>query len=176
MSTNVYGLAAQFETSEALLAAARKVYERGFRRVEVYSPIPLPEVEDIFAHSNFLPALVFCGGALGALTGYLLPTYIAVYHYPLNVGGRPLHSWPAFVVIIFELTVLFASATAFFGTLFLNGLPAPFHPVMRAESFTRATVDRYLLCIEARDPIFATAYPEEFLSTLGPERVDWIER
>jgi hypothetical protein len=148
------------------------VSERGYTRIEAYTPFPVDELDEIIRRRNWLPLIVLLCGATGTLTGWLLPTYIAVWDYPINVGGRPLNSWPAFVVIMFELTVLFAALGAFFGTLIVNGFPAPYHPLGNVPGFERASQDRFFLCIEARDPEFDRDGAAWLLSTLSPERVE----
>jgi hypothetical protein len=168
----LHGVMAEFATAEALVHAARYVRERGYSRVEAYTPVPVPELDDIILRRNWLPLIVLVAGALGTLTGYVLPTYIAVWNYPINVGGRPLHSWPPFVVIMFELTVLFAALGAFFGTLIVNGFPAPYHPLGNTPGFERASQDRFFLCIESRDPEFDRDGAAYVLSILKPERVE----
>jgi len=169
-----YGIIAEFDTPEDLVRAARQARDRGFRRIETYTPFPVPEIEDIIRHRNWLPLVVLICGATGTLTGYLLQTYIAVYDYPINVGGRPLHSWPSFVVIMFELTVLFAAFGAFFGTLIFNGLPRPYHPVGNARGFEAASQNRFYLAIEAADPQFDAEDTARFLASLNPERVEHV--
>lgn len=175
MRTPVYGLLAEFENPTALAAAARQVREKGFRRVEAYSPFPIEEVNEALGlHQNRLPLIVLSGGILGGLTGYLMQYYIAVIDFPINVGGRPLHSWPSFIIITFELTILFAALATVLGLLGLCGLPMPYHPVFNVPRFALASRDRFFLCIEARDPLFDRHGTAEFLSSLHPREVSEV--
>lgn len=172
MKGGLHGVVAEFPTAGDLVRAARSARERGYSRIEAYTPFPVPELDDVIVHRNWLPLIVLLAGATGTLTGYVLQTYIAVYDYPINVGGRPLHSWPAFVVIMFELTVLFASLAAFFGTLIFNGLPAPYHPLGNTPAFDNASQDKFFLYLESDDHQFELENVREFLSSLHPERVE----
>jgi hypothetical protein len=176
MTGGLYGLAAEFTTAEDLVRAAGEARAAGFRRLEAYAPFPVDALEEVIPHRNPLPLIVLAAGSTGTLTGYLLQTYIAVYDYPTNIGGRPLHSWPSFVVIMFELTVLFAAAAAFLGMIFLGRMPSPYHSVANAPGFDEVSNDRFFLCIEARDPIFDLPRTREFLAQLNPERVEEVAR
>ena len=172
MRTPIYGLMAEFENPTALAAAARRVREQGYREVEAYSPFAIEEVNEALGlHHNRLPLLVLCGGILGGLTGYLMQYYIAVWDFPINVGGRPLHSWPSFIIITFELTILFAALTTVLGLLGLCGLPMPYHPVFHAPRFAFASRDRFFLCIESNDPLFDRHDTAELLHSLDPREV-----
>ena len=149
----IYGLMAEFDNPSALVAAAREAHAAGYRRMDAYTPFPVEELNEALGlgHTG-VAALVLIGGITGALVGYLMQYYIAVIDYPLNIGGRPLHSWPAFVPVTFELTILCAGLFAVLGMLALNGLPMPHHPVFNAPRFALASRDRFFLCIEAADP------------------------
>jgi len=152
----LYGIAAEFEDPALLVEAARVIHDSGYRNVEAYTPYPIRELEEILegGPERKLPMLVLGGGLLGTLTAWGLQFYIAVIDYPIDVGGRPLNSWPAFIVIMFELTILFASLTAFFGALLLAGLPLPHHPMFNLPRFALASKSRFFLCVEAADPRF----------------------
>lgn len=169
--TAPYGYLAEFRTPEEVLAATRKARERGYRRMDVYSPYPVEGVAEAldFKRSS-VPAAVLAGGVLGAVGGYVLQYGLNVVDYPLNVGGRPLNSLPAWIPIMYELTILIGSLAAVLGMLALNGLPMPYHPVFNVPEFARASSDRFFLGIEASDPLARTENPREFLETLGPER------
>jgi hypothetical protein len=172
MNAALYGVLAEFETPEQLRAAARAAREAGYRRMDAYSPFPIHGLtEALGARSSRLAGLVLAGGALGTLSGFGLQYWVSVIAYPLNVGGRPLNSWPSFIPVTFEVTVLLAALTAVLGMLALNGLPYPHHPLFGAERFARATSDRFFLCIEAVDPKFDQAATRRFLESLGPSSV-----
>lgn len=167
-----YGVMAAFEDPRALLAAARQAREAGFTKMDAYTPFPVEELsEEVGFHHTALPALVLGGGIIGALTGFGMQYFAAAIHYPLNIGGRPLNSWPMFIPITFEVTVLFASLTAVFGMLALNGFPEPYHPVFNVERFHLASRDGFFLCIESTDPKFDQQKTREFLQSLQPIEV-----
>lgn len=172
MRPPLYGLMAEFDTPTALAAAARRARDKGYRKLEAYSPFAIEEVNEILGlHHNRLPLIVLIGGILGGLTGYLMQYYIAVWDFPINVGGRPLHSWPSFIVITFELTILFAAFATVLGLLGLCGLPMPYHPVFNVPRFVLATRNRFFLCIESTDPLFDRYQTAEFLTSLEAHEV-----
>jgi hypothetical protein len=172
----IYGLMAEFDNPSDLVAAARKTYELGYRRINGYSPFPIEELSDAIGfHKTGLPLLVLIGGIVGGLAGYLMQFYLSAVEYPINVGGRPYHSWPSFIPITFETTILGAALTTVLGMLALNGLPQPYHPVFNAPRFALATRDRFFLAVEARDPLFEYEKTKEFLQTLGPREVFDVE-
>ena len=171
-----YGLIAEFEEPGAAVAAAERTYAEGYRRIDAYSPYPIEALsEAIGVHSTKMPLIVLIGGLAGLLGGYLLQYYVHVIDYPLNVGGRPFHSWPAFIPIAFETTVLGAALAAVLGMLALNGLPEPYHPVFNAPNFALASRDRFFLLIEATDPKFDAEATRRFLQSLGPREVTDVE-
>ena len=172
----LYGLIAEFESPRALIDAASRVRDAGYRKVDAYSPYPIHELTEALALPRTkLPLLVFIGGALGCGTALLMQWFATVVHYPVNVGGRPLASWPSFIPITFELTVLFAAGAAVLGMLGLNGLPMPYHPIFNAPRFALASRDRFFLCIEAKDPMFELEKTSRFLSTLGAHVVSEVD-
>jgi hypothetical protein len=143
--------------------------------MDAYSPYPIEELSEAMdLHANRLPLLVLCGGILGCIGGYLLQYWTSAIDYPINVGGRPLNSWPSFMPITFELTVLGASLAAVFGMLALNGLPMPYHPVFNVPRFALASRDRFFLCIEATDPRFDRDATRHFLETLRPRAISEV--
>jgi len=166
---------AEFDTPTDLVNAARAAHQRGYRKLDAYSPFPIEELSDVLhLHRNKLPLIVLIGGLIGGLTGYLLQYYVTVIHYPINIAGRPLHSWPSYIIITFELTILFASLSAVVGLLALCGLPMPYHPVFNVPRFALASNDRFFLCIEAADPMFDRKQTSEFLGTLAPREVSEV--
>lgn len=167
-----YGLVAEFETAQALVAAAARARDAGYKRMDGYSPFPIEGLMDALGHkAPLLPFVVLLGGILGGLGGYFLQWYTSVYSYPLNVGGRPLHSWPMFIPVTFECTILGAAVAAVFGMLGMNGLPEPYHPLFHVERFALASRDRFFLAIRAADPKFDLQETRKFLETLGAREV-----
>ena len=170
--TGVYGVMAEFDDPTSLVNAARAAYEHGYKKMDAYSPFPIDELHEILhLHKNKLPLIVLLGGIGGLLTGYLMQYYVTVIYFPINIGGRPLNSWPAYIIITFELTILFAALAAVFGLLGLCGLPMPYHPVFNVPRFALASRNRFFLCIEATDPLFDRSRTCEFLETLEPSEV-----
>ena len=172
----LHGVIAEFENPAALIEAARQARAAGYRKMDAYTPYPIEELAHALALPRTkLPLLVFLGGALGCATGLGMQWFATVVHYPLNVGGRPLASWPSYIPITFELTVLFAAIVAVLGMLALNGLPMPYHPVFNVPSFALASRDRFFLCIEAADPLFDAPKTKAFLESLGAREVTEVE-
>jgi hypothetical protein len=168
----IYGLMAEFSDHEQLLAASRCAYAEGYRRMDAYTPFPVEGLAEALGRTGTaIPFLVLLGGMTGGIGGYFMQAYSMAVDYPINIGGRPLHSWPAFVPITFELTVLCAALTAFFSVFVLNKLPEPYHPVFNAPAFERASQDRFFLCIEARDPKFNPSETRRFLERLGADAI-----
>ncbi len=171
----LYGLMAEFRAPQEVLAAARAAHAAGYRKMDAFTPYPMEELSEALGHHHSkVPLIVLLGGIVGAAGGYLLQYWAAVIAYPMNVGGRPVHSWPAFIVPTFEMTILCAALAAVLGMFALNGLPMPYHPVFNAKNFALASRDRYFLLIEARDPQFDRAATERFLQTLNPSEVSEV--
>ena len=171
-----YGLMAEFDNPTDAVAAARRVHEEGYTKIDAFSPYPVEELsEAIGVHSTKMSLLVLIGGLIGGTLGYLMQYYIHVHYYPINVGGKPLHSWPAFIPITFECTVLGAALFAVFGMLALNGLPEPYHPVFNAPNFALASRDRFFVLVESTDPKFDRERTAEFLRTLNAREVTDVE-
>ena len=174
--TALWGVLAEFDGPGQLVRAAEEARKLGYRKVEAYTPYPVEALDEVLNGFDPLPLMVFVGGCCGALTAWTMQYYIAAIDYPLNIGGRPLYSWPAFIVITFELTVLFAAATAFFGTLVLCGFPRPYHPLFSLERFRAASRDSFFLSIEAADLIFNAERATEFLRECESKGVWQIEK
>jgi hypothetical protein len=175
-TASLYGLVAEFKDPEDILRAAKRAHEAGYRRMDAYTPFPVHGLDEAIAfEDNRVPWTIFLCGLLGAAGGYLLQYYVSVMDFPINSGGRPYHSWPAFIPVTFECTILLASFGAFFGMLAYNGLPKPYHPVFNAPRFELASQDRFFLCIEAADPKFDREETERFLESLNPQLVSAVE-
>lgn len=173
----VFGLMAEFHTPTELVEAAEAATRAGFTAYDCYTPFPIEELEEAMPHRrNWLPLLVLLGGIIGGLVGYGLAYGTSTIIYPINTGGRPLNSWPAFIPVTFECTILFAALTAVIGMLGLNGLPMPYHPVFNEKRFVTASRDRFFLCIESTDPKFDLDQTWSFLSHLHPAQVSQVER
>jgi hypothetical protein len=168
----LYGLAAEFPSAKDLLRAARSVRDSGYSRFDTFSPIPIHGMEEAVGQRyTLLPWIVFAAGMAGAAFGFGLQYWTSVIDYPLVIGGKPLNSWPAFIPITFECTILFAGITSAVAMVLMNGLPRPYHPMFNAPNFERATVDRFFLCIEAEDPAFDREATRSFLEGLNPDAV-----
>jgi hypothetical protein len=171
-TSEIYGVMAEFDSAQALLDAARRVIAEGYKEVEGYSPVPIEELNSIIHEERtILPKLTLAGGLTGMLTGFALQYWAAAIEYPMNVGGRPLASWPAFVVPSYELTILFAALTAAGGMIALSKLPQPYHPVFNVPRFSLASSDKFFLVIESADPKYAPAETAAFLERIGAKGV-----
>jgi ActD protein len=176
MARRIYGLMAEFDDASALVAATSKARDEGYRRMDAYSPFPIEELHDAMgAHRSRLPLIVLIGGLVGCISGFLLQYWASAIAYPVNVGGRPFNSWPAFIPVTFECTILGASLSAVLGMLALNGLPMPYHSVFNVPRFVLASRNRFFLCIEARDRNFDLEATRRFLETLGPREVSTVD-
>jgi hypothetical protein len=172
----LHGVIGEFEDPAALVEAARRAREAGYRKMDAYTPYPIHELAQALGLPRTkLPVLVFIGGAVGCATGLLMQWFATAVHYPINVGGRPLASWPSYIPITFELTVLFAAVTAVLGMLGLNRLPMPYHPVFNVPRFALASRDRFFLCIEAGDPLFDLEKTKAFLASLNAREVTEVQ-
>jgi hypothetical protein len=174
-SSRTYGLLASFETPEDLVAAARRAREAGYERLEGYSPFPVHGLsEAVGFRETKIPWIIFASGLIGAVGGFALQWYVSVVDYPLNVGGRPLLSWPHFVPVTFECTVLLAAFGAIVSLFGLCGLPRPHHPLFSVPAFLRASQDGFFLCIEAGDTAFDAEETRRFLESLGALNVEEV--
>ncbi len=172
----IYGLLAEFENSEDLLSAAQRAHQAGYRGLDAFSPFPIEGLADAVGfRSSRVPLLSLMGGLVGCIGGFFLQYWPNVFGYPLDIGGKPHNSWPNFIPITFELTILCAGLATVFGMLALNGLPTPYHPVFNVPRFELATRNRFFLCIKAQDPKFDLQKTKEFLTTLKAKEVSEIE-
>ena len=171
----IYGLLAEFDTPTQLVTAVRKARAEGYRVMDAYSPFPIEELHLAAGmRRTRLPLVVLVGGIVGCAGGYALQYWISAVSYPLNVGGKPLVSWPAFIPVTFECTILGAALAAVLGLLALNGLPMPYHPVFNVPRFALASRNRFFLCIESKDPKFDLEKTRRFLETLEPREVTTV--
>jgi hypothetical protein len=176
MARRLHGLMAEFDDPRALVLATSKARDEGYRRMDAYSPFPIEELHEAMGgHHSRLPLIVLVGGLVGCVGGFLLQYWASVIAYPLNVGGRPFNSWPAFIPVTFECTILGAALSAVLGMLALNGLPMPYHSVFNVPRFALASRNRFFLCIEARDRKFDLEATRRFLETLGPREVSTVD-
>ncbi len=159
----IFGYLAEFENVDDLLGAVRGARASGYREMEAYTPLPVHELTEALGYKDRLPLIVLIGGITGALVGFGMQYWMTVIDYPLNIGGRPLNSWPSFIVVTFEMTILFAALSAVLGMLALNGLPQPYHPVFHIQNFELASRNRFFLLLLSRDPQFEMERAQEFL-------------
>jgi Alternative complex III, ActD subunit len=163
-----YGLLAKFNNQEDLITAARRTYETGYRRFDTFSPYPVPELaEAMHLRSSPLPFVILAGGIIGMVGAFFMMTFATVVDYPINIGGRPLFSWPAYIPITFELTVLFASFAGILGMFIVTRFPMPYHPIFNSDDF--------YLSIEASDPMYNLERTRSFLENLGSAQVTEVE-
>ncbi|HUO25885.1 MAG TPA: DUF3341 domain-containing protein [Candidatus Aquilonibacter sp.] len=171
----IYGLMAEFDSPTALVEAARKTHAAGYKKIDAYSPFPVEELaEAIGFHHDEVPLVVLIGGIVGGVSGYLMQWWISAVDYPLNIGGKPYNSWPAFIVITFEMTILFAGISAVLGMLALNGLPMPYHPVFNVPRFALASKDRFFLIVFSSDKKYDPAGTRQFFETLAPRSISEV--
>ncbi|MGH9833221.1 MAG: DUF3341 domain-containing protein [Blastocatellia bacterium] len=173
----IYGLMAEFDNPSAVVAAARRTYAAGYRRINAYSPFPIEELsEAIGYHRDYVALCTLICGLLGAAGGFALQYWTSAFAYPLNVGGRPLLSLPSFIPVTFECTILLASFGAFIGNLMMSRLPQPYHPVFNVPGFARASQDRFFVCVKADDQRFNLTETRAFLESLGAKEVTDVEK
>jgi hypothetical protein len=173
--TQTYGMMAEFDSPTDLVAAAEHVHHAGYQKIDAYSPFPIEGLaEAIGFPKNRVPLVTLAGGIIGGLSGYLLQYWISASSYPVNVGGKPYHSWPAFIPVTFEMTILFAGISAVFGMLALNGLPMPYHPVFNVPRFAFASKDRFFLIVFASDPKYSPQETRGVLEHLNPRSISEV--
>ena len=171
-SNEIYGIMAEFENAQAIVDAAEKTMAEGYVNVEAYTPVPVEELNHIIhQRRTILPKISLAGGLTGMATGFALQYWASAIEYPMNVGGRPHASWPAFVIPSYELTILFSALATAIGMIALCGLPQPYHPVFNAPRFSLATSDKFFLVIEADDPKYSATDTARFLAGLGAKGV-----
>jgi hypothetical protein len=170
--TPIYGLLAEFDTPSDLVAAGERTRDAGYKKIDAFSPFPVEGLaEAIGFHHDLVPLITLIGGIVGGASGYLMQYWMAAVNYPLNIGGKPPHSWPAFIVITFEMTILFAGISAVLGMLALNGLPMPYHPVFNVPRFAFATRDRFFLIVFSSDAKYDPVATRQFLESLGARSI-----
>jgi hypothetical protein len=166
---------AEFDSAQELVAAAHKTHSAGYQKIDAYSPFPIEGLADAIGfHKNSVAFLVLIGGIIGGLSGYALQYWVSTIAYPVNIGGRPYHSWPSFIIVTFEMTILFAGLAAAFGMLALNGLPQPYHPVFNVAAFAKASDNKFFLVVFSTDPKYDGARTREFLKGLAPRAVSEV--
>ncbi|MEO8167049.1 MAG: DUF3341 domain-containing protein [bacterium] len=173
---DIYGLMAEFDAPEKILAAAELAKQEGYEHMDAFTPFPMEELTDALGikHSK-LSLFVLCCGLFGMFASFFFQYWTSVVDYPLNVGGKPLNSWPQWIPVTFEMTILFSAIGAVVGMIFRNGLPQPVHPVFNVDRFERATQDKFFLCIEASDPKFEKEKTKTFLETLNPDYISVVD-
>lgn len=171
-TTGLYGLMAEFDSAQSIVDASIKAVEAGYSKLEAYTPFPIEELNDIIHKKRTnLPKLVLFMAFCGMMTGFTLQYWTSVIEYPMNIGGRPFFTWPSFIPVAYEVTILFAALSAVIGMLALNGLPQPYHSIFNAKGFERASQDRFFLCIESTDVQFDRTGTAQFLKSLNPQEV-----
>ena len=172
----IYGLMAEFDDPTSLVSAAKRTYAAGYRKIDTFSPYPIEEAwEAIGQHDRRLSLIVLAGGVVGLLSGLALQEWVHQIAYPMNVAGKPLNSWPQFVPVMFELTILFAALAGVIGMILLNGLPMPYHPVFNVARFERASRDKFFLLVESADPKFDRQQTHDFLKGLNASEINEVE-
>ena len=172
---SVYGFLAEFDSPHEVMVAAKRAYSEGYRKLDAYSPFPVHGLsEAIGFHRDNVALATLIGGIIGGLTGYGLQYWVNLFAYPVNIAGRPPNSWPAFIIITYELTILFAGLTAAIAMLAMNGLPKPYNSLFNSARFERASRDKFFICIESEDPKFDAIRTRAFLEGLRPASVSEV--
>jgi len=172
----LYGIIAEFEHAHDVVVAADRSYQAGYRKMDAYTPLPVEGLSEALGFRDvYVPTMMLVAGILGCIGGFGLLYYCLGISYPLNIGGREIVSWPYYLPITFECTVLAAALTGVFGMIAINGLPQPYHPVFDAPDFELASSSRFFLCIEHTDPHFDRVETRRFMETLGAAKVSEVE-
>ena len=173
--TGTYGLLAEFDNVNDAIIAARRTYAAGYRKIDAYSPFPVEELsEAIGFHKNGVALICLVGGLLGCTGAFTLQWWVNTISYPINIAGRPLNSWPSFIIVTFEMTILFSGLSAVFGMLALNGLPMPYHPVFNVPRFDLASKDRFFLIVFSSDKNYDAVRTRQFMEGLNPISVSEV--
>lgn len=168
-------MVAEFETPDSITKAAKRAREFGYTKLEAYTPFPVHGLDDAIGfRDSRVQWSIFFAGAIGLFTGFMLETYVSVIDNPWNIGGRPMFSWPSFIPVAYECTILFASFGAVISMFALNGLPQPYHPIFDAKNFSRASQDRFFLVIEGKDPLYDAVETKSFMQTLNAIEVSEV--
>jgi hypothetical protein len=176
-SNSIYGIVAEFTSSEALKAASRKVRDSGYKKTDAYTPFPLEGLsEALGVRDKWVPFIMLMAGFVGSVSGYTLALWAMGISLPLNIAGKPTNSWPLFIPPTFEMTVLTSAIVGVVSMLALNGLPMPYHSVFNTPNFNRASTDRFFLSIEAEDALFDQEQTLAFMQTLGADNVSVVEK
>jgi hypothetical protein len=174
-SAEIYGLMAEFDSADELLQAAHRTHDAGYRKIDAYSPFPIEGLADAIGfHKNRVSLVVLIGGLVGLMSAYGLQYWVAVITYPTNIAGRPYHSWPSFIIVTFELTILFGGLSSAIGMIILNGLPLPYHPVFNVPEFAKASENKFFLVVESADPQYDPARTRAFLGDLAPRMISEV--
>ena len=172
----LWGYVVEFETVDALMAAAERVRDAGYTRWDAHTPFPVHGLNDAMGlKPTKLPLFVMACGVTGAAVGLVLQYFTNAVDYPFLISGKPLFSLPANIPVMFELTILFAALGAFLGMLAFNGLPELYHALFTRPRFRRVTADRFFVSVEARDPHFDPRQTRELLEELGGTVVEEVE-
>jgi hypothetical protein len=174
----IYGVMAEYDTPAELISAAQRVFDSGYRTIDAYTPFPIEEVSEMVGfhrHHNKVPLATLVGGLLGGIGGFSLACLAASIWYPLNIAGRPFITWPMFIPVTFECTILIAGLSCGLGMMAMNGLPMPYHPVFNVPGFVRASNDKFFLCVEARDAKYEETTVMDLLRSTGAREVSLVE-
>lgn len=167
--TKVYGMLAEYDNADALIAGIKKAKEAGYTKLDGYSPYAVSGIADALGFiKSEMATVMLCGGICGAICGFLMQYYTNAVDYPFNIGGKPYNSWPMFIPVTYEPGILTTCLAGVFGLLALCGLPKLYNPLFNVPAFERSTIDRFFLFVQANDEKFDLQATREFLLTLNP--------